>query len=99
MKSHLLIAYDISDPARLRRVHKLVRGYGDAVQYSVFLGQLSEKDEAVLTEKLRDIVHNVEDQVLLIRLGPVKGKRSGAPGKWTVIGRKPIIRDYSIMVY
>lgn len=99
MPRYVLIAYDISDPKRLRRVHKLVRGYGDALQYSVFLGQLSEKDEAVLRERLKDIINAKEDQVMLIRLGDVGAKRSVSPENWTVLGRKVVLQDYTYMIY
>lgn len=99
MKEHFLIAYDIADPKRLRRIHKLVRGYGEAIQYSVFLGQLSAKDEVVLREKIRDIIHHKQDQVIMIRLGVVDGKSKTAPENWTVLGRKQVIRDFSLMIY
>lgn len=88
MRYHLLIAYDVADPKRLRLVHRTVRGYGDAVQYSVYLGILSEKDEAVLREKLADIIHHREDQVIFIRLGSEDSGAPTMPDHWRVIGRR-----------
>ena len=36
MRNRHIVAYDVSDPARLRRVHRKMNGFGDALQYSVF---------------------------------------------------------------
>ncbi|TAK33661.1 MAG: CRISPR-associated endonuclease Cas2 [Chloroflexota bacterium] len=44
-----LVAYDVRDDARLRRTAKLLEGYGERVQYSVFRCHLSTREE----EKLR----------------------------------------------
>ena len=70
MRRQYLICYDIAHPGRLRRVHRTVRDFGDALQYSVFSCSLSKKDLAVLEARLRPILHCGEDQVLLIDLGP-----------------------------
>ncbi|HIB65620.1 MAG TPA: CRISPR-associated endonuclease Cas2, partial [Phycisphaerales bacterium] len=35
-KRDFLVTYDICDPARLRKVHKIMLGHGQAIQYSVF---------------------------------------------------------------
>jgi len=77
----------------------LLRGYGEHVQYSVFLCQLNDKDVIVLTEKVKDIIHNKEDQVIFIRLGRVKGKRVSLPEKWQVLGTPFKISDHSVMIY
>jgi CRISPR-associated protein Cas2 len=37
MRHRYIVAYDIRDEVRLRRVHDVVRGYGIRLQYSVFL--------------------------------------------------------------
>jgi CRISPR-associated protein Cas2 len=31
-----LVCYDICEPKRLRRVHKVMKGFGEPWQYSVF---------------------------------------------------------------
>jgi len=98
MRNYVLAAYDISDPRRLRRVHKTLRGYGDGFQDSVFLCQLSEKDEAVLREKLRDCINHCEDQVVLIRLSSVEGNPR-EPERWEILGRKPALRNFTVLIY
>ena len=32
-----IVAYDIRDPKRLRKVYEVVRDHGDRLQYSVFI--------------------------------------------------------------
>ncbi|HZT68334.1 MAG TPA: CRISPR-associated endonuclease Cas2, partial [Terriglobia bacterium] len=34
MRTSYLVCYDISDDKRLRKVHKVMRGFGDHLQYS-----------------------------------------------------------------
>ena len=73
-----LIAYDISDPKRLRRVFRICRAYGDHLQYSVFRAELTAKARASLVADLDAVVHHSEDQVLLVDLGPSTGRSQNA---------------------
>jgi len=68
MRSYYLLSYDISDPARWRRIHRIARDYGDPLQYSVFLCELGDCDKALLEGRIQDAISRDEDQVLLIRL-------------------------------
>ncbi len=99
MRHFVLVTYDVANDKRLRRIFKLLRGYGEHVQYSVFLCQLTEKDMVVLREKISDILHRKEDQAILIRLGPVDGKRDSMPEHWKVIGTPLVLADKSVMIY
>lgn len=99
MKNHYLIMYDIADPKRLQNVHKMVRGYGDPVQYSVFIGQLSERDLSVLREKLYDMINHKDDQIIIIKLGAVDSKAKATPESWTVLGKKHEIKNTLEMIY
>lgn len=72
-----LVAYDVADPARLRQVHKKMRGHGDPVQFSVFRCQLSPKERELLITGLCEIIVDDEDRVMIVDLGPVKGARDG----------------------
>lgn len=65
------MAYDISDPKRLRKVARTCEDYGYRKQYSVFLCRLSATDFVKLRNKLYDIIKLDADQVLFI---PVCGK-------------------------
>jgi len=87
MRYHMLISYDICEPKRLSRVYRIMKSYGEGFQYSVFICQLSEKDTAVLREKLKDVINHREDQVVMIRLAPATDDRE-FDEKWTVLGKK-----------
>ena len=71
-----LIAYDIRDDARWRKVYKAMRGQGDRVQYSVFRCVLTEKRLAALVGKLSAAISPTEDQVLIVPLGSADAPRS-----------------------
>lgn len=64
-----LVAYDISDAKRLRRVHKAVTAFGWPMQYSVFIADLDAVEIFELRTQLGRIIHHTEDSVALIDLG------------------------------
>ena len=74
MRTCYIVAYDISEPKRLRRVHRTMRGYGDPLQYSVFRCILSPSERVLLLEALTPIINHREDQVMFINLGPANGR-------------------------
>lgn len=84
MRVRYLVCYDISDPQRLRRVHRKMCGFGEPLQYSVFQCDLSDAERILLIEALTPVINQREDQVLLVDLGPAeaRGNRSFA-----VLGR------------
>lgn len=63
-----IVAYDISDPKRLRRVAKCCEDFGYRKQKSVFLCRVSATDMVKLRTRLYDIVDLSLDQVLFIPL-------------------------------
>lgn len=76
-----LIAYDISDPMRLRRVIKVMESYGQRLQYSVFLCDLSGTELVAWRSDILQEVRLTEDSVVRIDLGAV-----GASATVEVIG-------------
>jgi CRISPR-associated protein Cas2 len=72
MRLAYLVTYDISDPKRLRRVHRTMRGYGDALQLSVFHCQLSAAERVLMVESLTKVINTREDQILIANLGPAE---------------------------
>lgn len=74
MRSSYLVCYDIADEKRLRRVFKIMRGWGDHLQYSVFECQLTPSDLVLLRGELAAAIHHTEDQVLFVHLGPAEGR-------------------------
>lgn len=69
MRRSYLLCYDIADPKRLRRIHRVAKSYGEAWQYSVFYCVLSSIDRVRLEQDLAAIMNHADDQVLIIDLG------------------------------
>ena len=74
MRSAYIICYDICDDKRLRLVFRIMRAWGDHLQYSVFECQLNSGELARLRAELAGIIHHTEDQVLFVNLGPAEGR-------------------------
>ena len=73
MEDHLyIVAYDISDAKRWRRIFKILHGYGDWMQLSVFQCRLSKTKRAELESRLREVVKNGQDHLMIIDVGPAK---------------------------
>ena len=69
MRRCYLVCYDVREPKRLRRIHKLLRGYGEAWQFSVFFCVLKDIDRVRLQANLEEQMNQREDQVLILDLG------------------------------
>jgi len=86
MRRLFIVAYDISDPKRLRKVYRTLTGYGDHLQLSVFRCDLTASQRLQLASKLRAVIENAEDQVMFVDLGPSEGRSHtidfmGRPGR------------------
>lgn len=89
-----VITYDIRDAKRWRRVFRLMKGYGDWLQLSVFQCRLSRKRHAELISLLDGIIHHSEDHVLIMNLGPAETVKPSVVslGKdFEVVEREPVI--------
>ena len=62
-----LVSYDIGDPLRLRRTHKLLKGYGATIQFSVFRCRLSVRQLERLRWELERVLAP-EDGLMIVRL-------------------------------
>jgi CRISPR-associated protein Cas2 len=70
-EEHLyVVTYDIGDQKRWRRVFKLMKGYGDWLQLSVFQCRLSRQRHAELVALLDGVIHHNADHVIFMDLGP-----------------------------
>ena len=72
MRRFYLVSYDIPDDKRRVRVFKLMRGWGERVQYSVFCCQLNPRERLELIEELKTRMNASEDQTLIVDAGAVK---------------------------
>ena len=64
-----IVAYDISDSRRYRRVFKLMNDFGEWLQLSIFQCRLSRHRRAELETELRASIKIGEDHVLMIDVG------------------------------
>jgi len=67
LKNWYLVAYDIRDPKRWRKVYKLLQGYGESVQLSIFRCCLNQREREKLCWELEEILV-AEDNLLLAGL-------------------------------
>lgn len=70
-----LIAYDIREPRRLRRVCKLMEAHGDRLQYSVFVCDLTRSELIHLRAGSEDVMNLAVDSVVIVDLGEVNEAR------------------------
>ena len=76
MDDHLyIVAYDISDTRRWRRVFKVMHGYGEWMQLSIFQCRLPKTRRAELESRLREIIKVGQDHLLIIDVGPAKNMK------------------------
>ncbi len=73
-RNRYLLAYDIRHPKRLRRVHNVAQAFGEPLQYSVFVCDLSGVELVALRRALLDELKTTEDSVGIFDLGPPKGR-------------------------
>jgi len=64
-----LVAYDIREDRRLRSVATCMEGYGDRIQYSVFVCDLSDQEVVAMRSDIETRIKSSEDSVMVIDLG------------------------------
>lgn len=84
MRHTYIVTYDISDPKRLRKVYKLMLGWGDHLQLSVFQCELNARELIELRTELARIIRHTEDQVLFV---DVCTEEARTPDTITSLGR------------
>ncbi len=62
-KSTWIIAYDIAEPRRLQRVHKYLAKRSYALQYSVFVADLTRMEFESLKAELAKLIDPLKDDV------------------------------------
>lgn len=72
MRRRYLVSYDISDPKRLRRVFKTMRGFGDPIHFSVFSCELTRQERITMIEAISRVYHRTEDRIMVVDLGPAR---------------------------
>ena len=90
-----IVTYDIADARRWRAVFKLMHGYGEWLQLSVFQCRLSRQRQVELVARLTTTIAAGEDHVMVIDVGIVDDVRpcvqSIGKRAFAAISREPVI--------
>lgn len=68
-RRHYLVCYDVADDKRRSRIFQCLQDHGDHTQFSVFLCQLDAAEIARLRSLLTSLIHQTQDQILIVDLG------------------------------
>ncbi|MBK9120447.1 MAG: CRISPR-associated endonuclease Cas2 [Phycisphaerales bacterium] len=95
MRRCYLVCYDVRNDKRLRRIHKLMKAYGEPWQYSVFYCTLKAIDRVRLENAAREILNLKEDQLLIVDLG---SNEEAAREAATTLGPAPPQQEGGVVV-
>jgi len=90
-KNHMIIivAYDITDPKRLRKVADCCKNYGFRVQYSVFECHVKATQFEALWKSLQHLINPKEDRIIAYPLTVDSCKKIRSSGT-VVLMDKPV---------
>ncbi len=96
LEEHLyIVTYDISDDKRWRRIFRMMHGYCEWMQLSVFQCRLTRTRHVQLMEQLGELIRMSEDHVVIIDVAPADSvqPRVNSLGKRSFEGieRAPVI--------
>jgi len=95
MRRCYLVCYDICDPKRLRRVFKILKGYGEHWQFSIFFCVLKDIDRVRLQSDITAQINLKEDQTMILDMGP---DEEAAREAATVLGQSLPKQESGILV-
>lgn len=82
MKSIFLVAYDVTLDSRRTKIHTKLKGYGEALQYSLFRCSLTPTERIRMRGELWELIDHSMDRILIIDLGPDDGRGGTAVEAW-----------------
>ncbi len=95
-QEHLyVISYDIRDDKRWRRIFKVMNGYGEWLQLSVFQCRLSPRRHAELIALLDGIIVNGKDHIIMLDIGPADSVKPSIISLGKAF--QPVARDPTIV--
>lgn len=65
-----IVTYDISDQKRWRRVFRIMKGYGQWLQLSVFQCRLTARRRADMAARLEREIKRDNDHIIIVDVGP-----------------------------
>ena len=71
-RNRYFVCYDVRNPQRLLQTYKTMCGYGDRIQYSVFLCDLSDVELIMMRSDLEDVMNIKEDSLVIVNIGSVE---------------------------
>lgn len=87
MRRRYLVAYDIRDDRRLRHTRRVMMGFGDPMQFSGFLCDLSNRERVLLRTALAGVIDHRADSIIIIDLGAVVSRLED---RWERMGVGPL---------
>ncbi len=88
-----LVAYDIRQDRRLRSVAGCMERYGDRIQYSVFVCDLSDQELVMLRTDIEAIIRVSEDSIMIVDLGP-----TDSVSRFVFLGRHEDLPDGNAVI-
>lgn len=89
MAYRYLVIYDIAHPRRLQRVARVLEGFGQRMQKSVFECELESDELQALQEKVLRCIRTDEDAVQYLRLCPRDTRQIQHDGQVTPFASQP----------
>ena len=87
-----LVAYDIREPRRLRKVCKTMEEYGERLQYSVFISDLSRSELIHMRAQVERHMDLSQDSVVIVDLGDVDTAR------FTFVGQRRELPEHGATI-
>lgn len=91
-RRRFLIAYDICEPKRLRQVCKTMEEYGERLQYSVFICDLSRSELIHARAEVEQQMNLAEDSIVIVDLGDTTSAR------FTFIGKRRPLPTHEVRI-
>jgi CRISPR-associated protein Cas2 len=87
----ILVSYDIPDDKRRTKIAKVLKDYGERVQYSVFECDLTAKQIGKLLKELQAAMSETEDSIRAYRLCAQCVKEIKALGQAKPPAEEPVV--------
>ena len=69
-----LIAYDVRDPKRLRKTAKILEGYGERIQFSIFRVRVNKQKLEKIRWELSEVLAEADDLLIIPLCDRCSGK-------------------------
>ncbi|WP_312714762.1 CRISPR-associated endonuclease Cas2 [Corynebacterium flavescens] len=90
-----LICYDVTNDKRRTRLAKLLSSYGDRIQYSVFVTDISPARLLRLKDEAKAKIDSAEDSILFCDLGRVSEL---SEKKFSYLGQTREVSDNDVLI-